>query len=167
MAIADSLLPEFDHEMGTTRRLLERVPEDQPEWRPHPKSMMIGRLAMHLAELPGMVPIILTQSSFDSAPAGGSGPPRAQFESREQLLAVFDRNVAAARAGIASQSDASLRETWTLQRGGTTMLSLPRAGVLRTFLLNHMIHHRGQLSVYLRLNDVPLPSVYGPTADLS
>jgi len=165
MAIRDALLPEFDHEMGTTRKTLERVPEGKPDWKPHTKSMTIARLAGHLAELPSLGAAALQTESLDFAPPGA--PPRQSLvmTSRKQLLEAFDQNVATARAAIASASDEHLMKIWTLQIGGKTLFSMPRVAVLRTLLMNHVIHHRGQLSVYLRMNDVPVPSIYGPSAD--
>lgn len=164
MSLVDSLLPEFDREMGVTRRLLERVPDGQFAWQPHPKSMTLGRLAEHLAELPQWVGSAVTQSGIDLAtvrrPDGYQAPA-----TRAAVLAMFDANVAAARAVLAGRSDAELMAPWTLQRGGQVMFTMPKAGVLRSFVLSHMVHHRGQLSVFLRLHDVPLPSIYGPSAD--
>jgi uncharacterized damage-inducible protein DinB len=164
MSIAGGLLPEFDREMGVTRRLLERVPDGQFDWRPHAKSMTLGRLAEHLAELPQWFGYTIAQNGIDLAAArrpDGYQPPA----SRDAVLAMFDTNVAAARAALDGQTDAELLAPWTLSRAGQQMFTMPKAGVLRAFVLNHMVHHRGQLSVYLRLHDVPLPSIYGPSAD--
>jgi uncharacterized damage-inducible protein DinB len=165
MAIRDAFLPEFDHEMAVTRKTLERVPENNADWKPHDKSMSIGRLAGHLAELNSLVPIAMERESFDFRAPGA--PPRQPnvMSSRAKLLEDFDKNVAAARAAIAQASDEQLMKIFALQSGGTTIFSLPRAAVLRSFVLNHIIHHRGQLSVYLRLNNVSVPSIYGPSAD--
>jgi uncharacterized damage-inducible protein DinB len=165
MALRDALLPEFDHEMATTRKTLERVPEGKPDWRPHPKSMTLGRLAGHLAELPSLGLAALQSESLDFNPPGA--PPRQPLvmSSRKQLLDIFDQNVAAVRTALAGASDEHLMKTWTLQSGGRTIFSMPRVSVLRTFFMNHVIHHRGQLSVYLRENNVPVPSIYGPSAD--
>ena len=165
MAIRDAFLPEFDHEMATTRKTLERVPEGNADWKPHDKSMTIGRLAGHLAELPSLVPLALERDSLDFRPPGA--PPRQPnvMSSRKQLLEDFDKNVAAARAAIAQSSDEHFSKTFTLQAGGKTIFSLPRTAAVRGFVMNHVIHHRGQLSVYLRLNNVPVPSIYGPSAD--
>lgn len=164
MSLVDSLLPEFDREMGVTRRLLERVPDGQFAWQPHPKSMTLGRLSEHLAELPQWVGSAVTQSGIDLAttrrPDGYQSPA-----TRSAVLAMFDANVAAARSALVGRSDAELMAPWTLQRGGQVIFTMPKAGVLRSFVLSHMVHHRGQLSVYLRLHDVPLPSIYGPSAD--
>jgi uncharacterized damage-inducible protein DinB len=165
MTIAQSLLPEFDHEMATTRTVLECVPEAQAAWKPHPKSTPLGGLAAHLASLPGFAIMALNQTEFDFNPPGGPGftPPR--FESTAAALTTFDDNVAKARAAIASASDADITTMWALKNSGDVVFSMPRLAVLRSMLLNHVIHHRGQMSVYLRLLDVPVPQVYGPTAD--
>ena len=162
MPITDALLPEFDHEMGTTRRLLERVPDAHLTWTPHDKSMSFGRLASHLAEIPGWVNGLLNQSSFNMR-ANEYHP--VSYASRAEILSAFDANVAAARANIASKSDGELMSPWTLKREGHDLFTVPKVGVLRSFLLNHVIHHRGQLSVYLRLNNVAVPPMYGPSAD--
>ncbi len=166
MAIRDSILPEFDHEMATTRKTLERVPDDKPDWKPHEKSMTMARLVGHVAELPTFATMTINQDSFNVRPAGGS-PARQPLvmTSRKQILEEFDKNVAAARAAIAGASDENLMKPWALLAGDKTIFSLPRFGVLRSFCLNHLIHHRAQLGVYLRLNNVPVPSVYGPSAD--
>jgi uncharacterized damage-inducible protein DinB len=165
MAIKEALLPEYDHEMATTRLLLERIPDTDAAWKPHPRSMSLGGLAMHIVTLQTWVPSILEQSSFDIAPPDGSAFIPPAFESREQLLGLFDAGVARAREAIAARSDGEYMLPWTLRKGGVDVFTSPRVGVLRTFLLNHVIHHRGQLTVYLRLRDVPLPNIYGPTAD--
>jgi uncharacterized damage-inducible protein DinB len=167
MAIADTLLPEFDVEMAGTRRTLERVPEDKFEWAPHEKSSKLGDLASHLANLPGWVPLALEGDSFDLAPVDGEPPRTVRAANREDLLRRFDEAVANARAALAEASDETLMGPWTLLRAGAPMLTLPRAAVLRNFVLNHNVHHRAQLGVYLRLNDVPVPSIYGPSADES
>lgn len=165
MAIKEAMLPEFEHEMATTRLLLERVPLEHADWRPHPKSMPLGRLAAHLVEIPTWVPSILEATTFDTGPSVRVPPAASSWESRDALLDVFDANVATARAAIEARSDADFLVPWSLLNAGEAVFTLPRAAVLRTFLLNHLIHHRGQLTVYLRLRDVPLPRVYGATAD--
>jgi uncharacterized damage-inducible protein DinB len=167
MAIRDSFLPEFDHEMQTTRRTLERVPEDKASWKPHDTSMSMGRLAGHVAEMPGFTAATFQGDSFDFAAPGAAPAQPTVMTSRAQLLELFDKNVASARAAISKASDEDLHKTWTLLNGGKTVFSLPRAAVLRTMILNHIIHHRGQLSVYLRMNKVPVPSIYGPSGDES
>lgn len=165
MAIAESILPEFDHETATTRTLLERVPEGKAAWKPHAKSMSLGELAIHVASIPLWAKTTLRDTEFDVNPPGGPSYKPPTFGSTAQMLATYDEAVKAARALLASTSDAEFMTPWALKNGGKTIFSLPRAGVLRSFVLNHAIHHRGQLSVYLRLLDVPLPSIYGPTAD--
>lgn len=165
MPLAESLLPEFDQEMATTRRLLERVPEERASWTPHPKSTGLGPLAAHIANLPWFATRALTGTEHDFNPPGGPRFTPQAFESTAKTLQTFDERVREARAAIASASDADLAVAWTLKNGGHTIFTLPRIAVLRTLMMNHIIHHRGQLSVYLRLNDVPLPSIYGPTAD--
>ena len=165
MSFAQLLLPEFDAEMATTRKILERVPEGKSDWKPHPKSMSLGRLAGHVSELPGWGAVTLEQTELDFAPAGGPKYEPAIFTDRAAALAQFDAGVKAARAAIARASDADLQVPWSLKRGGQTLMTMPRLAVLRTLVLNHLIHHRAQLGVFLRLNDVALPSTYGPTAD--
>jgi uncharacterized damage-inducible protein DinB len=164
MSIAQALLPEFDQEMGNTRRTLERVPNEKWEWRPHPKSSTMGWLAGHLSNIPTWVNHGIELDKLDIAPEGK--PLRgAPIASRERALEMFDRNVAAARAAIAAASDEHLGKGWTLISNGRPIFTLPRAAVLRSFVMNHMIHHRAQLGVYLRLNDIPVPATYGPSAD--
>jgi len=165
MGLSEAMLPEFDHEMANTRKSLERVPEGKLGWKPHEKSMTMGRLAVHLTEIPGWVSITIEQDSFDVAPPGASPyqPPKAN--SRKDILAMFDRNVAAARTAIAGADDKKLKKPWSLMSGGKVIFTQPRIGVLRSFILSHNIHHRAQLGVYLRLNNVPVPAIYGPSAD--
>jgi uncharacterized damage-inducible protein DinB len=162
MAIRDSLLPEFDHETGTTRRLLERLPEERFGWKPHQKSMSLGRLATHVAELTSWGSLALSATEFNM-PAGPYQP--VEKATRDEVLGLFDENVAALRRQLENISDGELMVMWTFKSGGQPVFSQPRIGVLRTMVMNHLIHHRGQLSVYLRQNDVPLPSIYGPSAD--
>lgn len=153
------LLPEFDQEMATTRRLIERVPTEKGEWKPHPKSFSVGHLAQLLAWMPGWFTNALTQRALDMSTA-----PKYSYEKTEDLLALFDKNVAEARAAIAAASDADYEEMWSLTAGGRTLMTLPRRAVIRQNM-SHVSHHRGQMSVYLRLLDIPVPSIYGPTAD--
>lgn len=164
MAIKDALLPEYDHEMGTTRRLLERAPEADFAWKPHDKSMSLGALAGHIANIPRWCNAVVEHTVFDVSTAGDDVRPR-EPASRAELLAEFDRKVAAARSALDSITDAQMLTPWTLKQGDHEIFTLPRIGAIRSFIMNHLIHHRGQLSVYLRLRDVPLPSIYGPTAD--
>jgi uncharacterized damage-inducible protein DinB len=161
MRISDLLLPEFDREMKTTRRLLERVPEEKFSFKPHEKSGSLGQLANHIAGLTRFPVMIAGGDSVDIA----TRPRTPDAATREELLARFDENAAAAREAIAGVSDDSMSQTWTLRFGDRTIFAEPRYTALRAFFMNHHIHHRAQLAVYLRLNDVPLPSMYGPTAD--
>lgn len=163
MAIKDGLLPEFDHEMATTRRLLDRVPEAELGWKPHDKSMSLGELAGHIANLPNWCGMIVNQPFFDVGALGGA---KAKLPtSVAELLADFDSRTSAARTALAASTDADMLAPWTLKHGDHEVFTMPRAGVIRSAVLNHMIHHRGQLSVYLRLKNVSLPPIYGPTAD--
>ncbi|HAF16412.1 MAG TPA: damage-inducible protein DinB [Blastocatellia bacterium] len=166
MAIGKSLLPEFDHEMANTRKTLERVPDEKFNWKPHDKSFPMGNLATHLANLPSWGTLTLSSDSFDLAPAG-QPVKTPELNSTQAVLAKFDENVAATRAAIAGAEDEDLFKPWTLLSNGNTILTLPKIAVLRSFVMNHMIHHRAQLGVYLRLNDIPVPSIYGPSADES
>ena len=164
MAIRDGLLPEFDHEVASTRKVLERVPEGKPDYKPHEKSMAMGRLAGHTAELPGWAKETILQNSIEIR----QGDPKnvaLVMTSRKQLLEEFDKRAAAGRAAIAGASDEELMKPWSLIANGKTIFTLPKIAVLRGFVMNHMIHHRAQLGVYLRLNNVPVPSIYGPSAD--
>ena len=163
MALKDALLPEFDHEMGTTRRVLERVPEAEFAWKPHDKSFNLGQLAGHVANIPHWVDAIVKNTVFDLADAEDARPRVP--ESTAWLVSQFEKNVGAARAGIAGLTDPEFLAPWTFKNNGQTVFTMPRAAALRSFVMNHMIHHRGQLTVYLRLKNVPVPPVYGPTAD--
>jgi uncharacterized damage-inducible protein DinB len=164
MALKDALLPEFDHEMGTTRRVLERVPEADLAWKPHEKSFSMGQLASHIANVPHWVEITIDRSAFDIAAPGEDARPK-QPESVAAILKAFDANVKTARAKIDAQPDPALFVQWTLKHGDQEVFTLPKIAVLRSFIMNHMIHHRGQLSVYLRLRNVSVPAIYGPSAD--
>jgi len=161
MSMIEALLPEFDREMTTTRKVLERVPNESLAWKPHAKSFSLGELASHVAALPTFATETLNRSEFE---IGNLRPPVA-LASRTDVLAAFDASTGAARAALAGKSDAELMAIWTLKRNGTPLYSMPKAVVLRSLVLSHVIHHRGQLSVYLRLLDVPVPSIYGPSAD--
>jgi uncharacterized damage-inducible protein DinB len=165
MAIRDSLIPEFDHEMATTRRLLERVPEAEFAWKPHDKSMSLGQLAGHIANLPYWCSATLETASLDLDSVGLPATRPTQPESQTALLRDFDGKVAAARALLATRTDAELLTPWTLKKGANELFTMPRISAIRSFVMNHLIHHRGQLTVYLRLKNVPLPPIYGPTAD--
>lgn len=165
MSIAQTLLPEFDREMANTRQMLALVPTADAAWTPHPKSYALGDLAAHIATLPMWGRMSLQLPELDLGSPANAGIARVPFTTTPELLERFDRNVREARTVLAAAADADLSVVWTLRNGATTVFSMPRTAVLRGFVLSHMIHHRGQLSVYLRLRDVPLPSLYGPTAD--
>ncbi len=165
MALRDALISEFEYEMGTTRKTLERVPEDKVDWKPHNTSMAMGRLAGHVAEMTGFAATLFETESFDFAPPGGTRTEPTVMTSRKQLLEFFDKNVAAAKAAMAKASDEDMQKVWTLMSGGKTFMAMPRGTMMRSMILNHIIHHRGQLSVYLRMNQVPVPSIYGPSGD--
>jgi uncharacterized damage-inducible protein DinB len=165
MAMIEALLGEYDHEMANTRRELERAPEDKWEWRPHPKSFSMGQLATHLATVPSWTVETLTKTELDVAPGGKPAPTPELAKSRAELLERFDSNVKAGRAALAAAKDQDLFVPWALLQNGKQIMSMPRAAVLRGFILSHVIHHRAQLGVYLRMNDVPVPAIYGPSAD--
>ena len=159
MAFSESFLKEFDPEMAATRRMLERVPAANMGWKPHAKSKSLGELATHVTEIPRFGFRI---KSDEFAAGSEKAPP---MKSAADLLARFDENVREAREAISSMSDEDLSRDFTVTRGGQVFFTLKKRSLLRRVLLSHLIHHRGQLSVYLRLNDVPLPPIYGPTAD--
>jgi uncharacterized damage-inducible protein DinB len=162
MALADALLIEFDQEMKSTRTLLERVPLDDPDWKPHPRSRTIRELASHVADLPGMLALVAGGSRWD---ASSPRPPQPPVATAADLVARFDRHVAAGRAALAGQGDDDLAAPWTFQYAGREMFTVPKSAAIRRIVMSHLVHHRGQLTVYLRLKDVPLPVIYGPTAD--
>jgi uncharacterized damage-inducible protein DinB len=162
MNLIDPILAELAHEGATTRRLLERLPQDRLGWQPHLKSMTLGRLATHIAEIPGWVGSIVEKDEFDLG-ASGYVPPT--LGSVAEIIAMFDKSVAMATETLKRQSNDRLLAKWQLKKNGKLVVEMPRLGMVRSFLMNHLIHHRGQLSVYLRLQNVPLPSIYGPTAD--
>ncbi|HEU4723230.1 MAG TPA: DinB family protein [Gemmatimonadaceae bacterium] len=164
MPLADLLLPEFDAEIVTTRKVLERVPDDRIEWRPHRKSFPMGHLAQLVAMIPGWTSHVLTRPEFDIAPREGPSAVY-RFLPVEQLLSMFDKNVAEARPLIETVSDAALEESWTLKAAGRVVNTMPRYMVYRTLMLNHLVHHRAQLGFYLRLTEQNVPQMYGPTAD--
>ena len=165
MPIKDALLPEFDHEMATTRRLLERVPDAELTWRPHDKSMSLGQLAGHIASLPAWCTKTLETTTFDLDDGSLPATRLAQPASRAAVLRDFDTNVAAARALLTTRVDAELLVPWTLAKGDQELFTMPRISAIRGLVMNHLIHHRGQLTVYLRLKNVAVPPIYGPTAD--
>ena len=165
MAISQALLPEFDMEYANTRKMLERVPDDKLAWKPHTKSFSMGDLATHLAEIPQWMAMTLEQNSFDIAPPGGQHYERPKLKSRKEILEAFDKSTAQARGFLAAASDEKLMQPWSLLKAGQAMFTMPKVAVVRSFLMNHVIHHRAQLGVYLRLNDIPVPGMYGPSAD--
>ena len=165
MKLSDLFLSEFDQEMSTARTTLERIPEDKLSWKPHEKSMPLDRLAGHVAELAGWPVVTINQDSLDFRPAGQPPLQPTFATSRKQVLEIFDKNREQSRQSIGKASDEHLMKNWSLLSGGQTLLTMPRFAVLRSFCLNHIIHHRAQLGVYLRLNNIPVPSVYGPSAD--
>jgi len=162
MNLIDPILAELAHEGATTRRLLDRLPQDRLGWQPHQKSMTLGRLATHIAEIPGWVGSIVEKDEFD---VGASGYVPPTVGSVAEIIAMFDKNVATAAENLKRQSNDRLLAKWQLKKNGQLVVEMPRLGMVRSLLMNHLIHHRGQLSVYLRLQNVPLPSIYGPTAD--
>jgi uncharacterized damage-inducible protein DinB len=159
MSIAEALLPEFEQEMGSTRRVLERVPSDKGQWKPHPKSFALGHLAQLISWMPGWIASTVGSDSLDLAVA-----PKYSFETTETLLAGFDRNVEATRKALRAAKDSDFTEPWSLKQGERVLFKAPRGVVVRQHI-SHLSHHRGQMTVYLRLLDVPIPSIYGPTAD--
>lgn len=163
MPLIDALLPEFDREMGLTRRALERVPDGQFEWRPHPTSVTLGRLAEHLTEMPQWATITMTQDGIEMTT--GRPADYVRPATRAAVLAQFDAYLKAGRANLAGKTDAEFAAPWTLKMQGQKVFTMPKAAVMRNFVLNHMIHHRGQLTVYLRMLGVPVPSIYGPSGD--
>ena len=157
--IPAKLIPEFDQEMKSTRRVIERVPSDKAEWRPHPKSFPLGHLAQLLAWMPGWITNAVNETKLDLKSAGGYS-----FEKTETLLDLFDRNVHGAREALAGASEADFDVLWSLTMGDRVLISMPRSDVVRQ-TISHLSHHRGQMTVYLRLLDIAVPSIYGPTAD--
>jgi uncharacterized damage-inducible protein DinB len=162
MKISEMLLPEFDQEMHKTRTMLERVPEDKPDYKPHEKSMALGKLAAHTAQLPEFALRIIELPELDFSK---SDMKPLIMENRQQLLTAFDSIVKRARAAIAGADDENWQKKWKLSFQGHTIIDEPRFLVYRAMFLNHLVHHRAQLGVYLRLNDIPLPGTYGPSAD--
>jgi uncharacterized damage-inducible protein DinB len=165
MSMVKGLVAEFDHEAAGTRKALDRVPEQHVMWTPHPKSKPLGELALHIAGLPVWIGRILSSPEYDFMAPGAPTPGLQPWQSKEVLMAKFDRNVADARASMLATSDEQMMEKWSLKRAGDVIFTLPRVAAIRSMVLSHTIHHRGQLTVYLRLKDVPVPGIYGPTAD--
>ena len=166
MKIAEMLLPEFDHETAVTRLLIQTAPEPRMSWGPHPRARTLGELCLHLASLPLWGVRVMQLTTFDLTPPDGIDPfPRHSFASKQATIAAFDDHAAQARAVIADASDPEFLVPWILKDAGHVVFTMPRLAVLRSLVLSHMVHHRGQLTVYLRLCDVALPPIYGPSAD--
>jgi uncharacterized damage-inducible protein DinB len=160
MQIVDSILMELDQESRTTQKLLERIPEDKLSWKPHAKSQSLGVLSMHIAGVPGLISSAAAQDTFEFSPN-----PTPEPKSRKEVLDTFSQGLAKAKETLKTMDDARMMATWKATMKGVPIMIVPRIGFIRSILLNHLYHHRGQLSVYLRLLDVPVPSIYGPSAD--
>jgi len=160
MAIVDSILMELDQEGKTTQRILERIPEDKLSWRPHAKSMSLGQLALHIATAQGNIAEMASVDNFQIGPM-----IQAEAKSKKEVMDAFSERTAKAKDILAKMDDSRMMSAWVLSKGEKVLMSVPRIGVIRGLILNHLYHHRGQLSVYLRLLDVPVPSIYGPSAD--
>ena len=165
MSISQALLPEFDHEVATTRNLLDRLPEDKYGWKPSESSMAAGRLASHIAEMGGWGSMTMSSEELDVNPGGEAPFAPLNAATKEELMGAFDKMMSESRAALAAASDADFMVNWTLKSNGTTLLTMPRVAVIRSFVMNHVIHHRGQLSVYLRILGCKIPSIYGPSGD--
>ncbi len=165
MSLAQLLLPELEIEMAGTRKVLERLPEDKLDWKAHSKSNTIGWVANHLAEIPGWVAGTVEMDNWDISPPGGEPYQSPNLTKPTEILALFDKNVAEGMASLAKASDETLGKTWSLLAGGQPLFTLPKLGVIRTFVINHMIHHRAIMTVYMRLNEIPVPALYGPSGD--
>ncbi len=161
MNIAQSLLAEMDREMASTRKELERIPEDKFDWAPHAKSMKMGKLGQHIATLPSWTKETMTRDSLEL----GSSTPPPPPKTRKEILDLFDQNVKVAKEVLASAKDEEFFKPWSLIMNGKTLMTMPKIVVMRNFVMNHNVHHRAQLGVYLRLNDIAVPSIYGPSAD--
>jgi uncharacterized damage-inducible protein DinB len=167
MTIAELLLPEFDQEMASTRKVLERIPNDKLDWKPTPKSQSIGWVGSHLVEIPGWVEGTLTSDSWETHPEGGEPYRTPVLASREEMLAKFDAALPAARAALEKATDEDFFQSWSLLSQGKALFTMPRYTVVRSFILNHTVHHRAFLLSNLRLNGVPIPGMYGPSGDES
>jgi uncharacterized damage-inducible protein DinB len=161
--VTESLIQEFDREAATTRRVLERVPQDRLTWKPHPKSMSLGTLALHVASSPAFIAQWAVQDKIEMS---GGGDPAPEPATTSEILAAHDEGVTKTKAALAAIGDAGMMNDWKLTgKDGTTIMGMPKVSLVRFIVMNHTYHHRGQLSVYLRLLDVPVPSIYGPSAD--
>jgi uncharacterized damage-inducible protein DinB len=165
MRISDAFLPELDHEMALTRKTLERVPDDKFTYKPHEKSMEMGALALHIAMMADWGADTLGSDSFDVAPVDGPAYQMPTAKNTAEVLALFDKNVARLRNALASADNEAMMKSWSLLNGGQPIFTMPRGAVLRSMIFNHIVHHRGQLTVYLRMNNIPVPALYGPSAD--
>ena len=161
MAMSEAFAQELDQEGTTTRRVLERVPADKLSWKPHPKSMSLGHLALHVAQTPGFIASWALKDVFEMS----GPPPEPEAKSTAEILSAHDASMKTAKEVLQKLGDAGLQQMWEFKGGGKTIMKMPKAGLFRAVVLNHWIHHRGQLSVYLRLLNVPVPSIYGPSAD--
>lgn len=161
MAINESFIGELQHEAATTRKILERIPAEKFDWKPHEKSMAFGQLATHVADMFGWFPATLETDELDFS----KGYDQPKPATTEDLVNIFDKNVAAAIETLKNTSDETFGQNWTLRNGEQIFFEMPKRQVLRGMVMNHIVHHRGQLSVYLRLNDIPVPAMYGPSAD--
>jgi uncharacterized damage-inducible protein DinB len=165
MSYAETVLPEFDQEMANTRKVLERIPDDKLGWQAHPKSHTIGWNAVHVADIPHWLELVLSKSELDIAPVGAPPYQMPKLDTTREVLELFDRHVAGARKALAEAKDEEMGKPWTLLQAGKPIFTLPRAAVIRGMVLNHLIHHRAHLCVYIRLNDIPVPGMYGPSGD--
>jgi uncharacterized damage-inducible protein DinB len=165
MPISEALLPEFDQETANTRKVLARCPEDKFGWKPHLKSFSMGSLATHIVNMVGWCVDTIEKDSFDVAPVGAPPYKEDPIATQKELLEKFDAKSAEARAALTGASDEQFLANWSLLAGGQTLFTMPRVACIRSFVMNHTIHHRAQLTVYLRLNDIPVPAIYGPSAD--
>jgi uncharacterized damage-inducible protein DinB len=165
MALSEALLSEFDQEMTNTRKTLERVPDGKFDWKPHQKSGAMGWLAGHIASIPDWMVETIDKDGFDMAPNGVQMQPPPPPKTRKELLELFDKGVTGARKALSGASDPHLQKPWSFLNNGQVLFSMPRIACLRTWVMNHIIHHRAQLGVYLRLNNIPVPAIYGPSAD--
>jgi uncharacterized damage-inducible protein DinB len=160
MRLADSILMELDQEAQTTKRILDRIPDNKLGWKPHPKSLSLGQLALHIASVPGSVASAAVPDTMEAPNFNWPDP-----KSRQEVLDTFSKSLETAKETVKKMDDARLMSTWSLTRNGKVLMSVPRIGFIRSIMMNHVYHHRGQLSVYLRLLEVPVPSIYGPSAD--
>jgi uncharacterized damage-inducible protein DinB len=165
MRIADTFLPEIEQEMAQTRKTLARVPDDKFNYKPHEKSMEMGALALHIAMMTGWGADTLKNDNFDVAPVDGPQYAMPTAKTTAEVLALFDKNVVALKSALGEADDPAMMKQWSLLAGGKPIFTMPRVAVMRGMILNHLVHHRGQLTVYLRLNGVPVPALYGPSAD--